>query len=105
MSTHDSDSHTHEQDTLGLANGFAPLNAEASASGTLSSSAFWKGALLGAGVALLVTNDTVQKTVVKAVSAAMGMAAAGVEEIKEKFEDARAEAEAEEQAKFEDKNL
>ncbi len=61
----------------------------------MGSSAFWKGAFLGAGIALLVTNETVQKTVVKAVSRGMAAASAGVEEFKEKFEDAKAEVEAE----------
>ncbi len=61
----------------------------------MGSSAFWKGALLGAGIALAVTNETVQKAVVKAVSKGVAAASAGVEEFKEKFEDARAEVEAE----------
>nr|WP_320189922.1 hypothetical protein [uncultured Desulfobacter sp.] len=59
------------------------------------SSTFWKGAILGAGVALLVTSETVQKAVVKTVSKGMAAASAGVEELKEKFEDAKAEVEAE----------
>lgn len=56
---------------------------------------FWKGALLGAAVALLVTNETVQKGVVKTVSKLTMAAQSGVEEMKEKFEDAKAEAQAE----------
>jgi hypothetical protein len=60
-----------------------------------SSATFWKGAILGAGVALLVTSETVQKAVVKAVSKGMAAASAGAEELKEKFEDAKAEVEAE----------
>lgn len=59
------------------------------------SATFWKGAILGAGVALLVTSETVQKAVVKTVSKGMAAASAGVEELKEKFEDAKAEVEAE----------
>ncbi|MCG8549715.1 MAG: hypothetical protein MI799_04850 [Desulfobacterales bacterium] len=59
------------------------------------SATFWKGAILGAGVALLVTNETVQKAVIKTVSKGMAAASAGVEELKEKFEDAKAEVEAE----------
>ncbi len=61
----------------------------------VTSSAFWKGALLGAGIALVVTNETVQRAVVKVASKGMAAASAGVEEIKEKFEDAREEVEAE----------
>ncbi|HHB77174.1 MAG TPA: YtxH domain-containing protein [Desulfobulbus sp.] len=59
---------------------------------------FWKGALLGAAVTLLVTNESVQKGVVKTVSKLTLAAQSGVEEMKEKFEDAKAEAEAETKA-------
>ena len=52
---------------------------------------FWKGALLGAAVAMLVTNDTVQKGVAKSISKLTAAAQSGVEEMKEKFEDAKAE--------------
>ncbi len=61
----------------------------------IQNSQFWKGALLGAAVALLVTNETVQKGVVKTVSKLTLAAQCGIEEIKEKFEDAKAEAHAE----------
>ncbi len=56
---------------------------------------FWKGALLGAAVTLLVTNEGVQKGVVKAISGVAAAAQCGMEEMKEKFEDAKAEAQAE----------
>ncbi len=56
---------------------------------------FWKGALLGAAVTLLVTNESVQKGVVKTVSKLTAAAQTGIEEMKEKFEDAKAEAQAE----------
>jgi len=62
-------------------------------------SQFWKGALLGAAVTLLITNETVQKGVVKTVSKLTLAAQCGVEEMKEKFEDAKAEAHAETAAK------
>ncbi len=58
-------------------------------------SQFWKGVLLGAAVTLLVTNETVQKSVVKTVSKLTLAAQCGIEEMKEKFEDAKAEAHAE----------
>jgi len=61
----------------------------------VSSSTFWTGAALGAGVALLMTSETVQKAVVKTVSKGIAAASAGVEELKEKFEDAKAEVESE----------
>ena len=56
---------------------------------------FWKGALLGAAVTLLVTNESIQKGAMKMISKVGAAAQSGVEEIKEKFEDAKAEAEAE----------
>ncbi len=56
---------------------------------------FWKGALLGAAVTLLITNESVQKGTMKMISKVSAAAQSGVEEIKEKFEDAKAEAEAE----------
>ncbi len=58
-------------------------------------SQFWKGALLGAAVALLVTNESVQKGVIKGISSLSAAAQSGMEEMKEKFEDAKAEAKAE----------
>ncbi len=61
----------------------------------VSSATFWKGAVLGAGVTLLVTNETVQKAVVKTFSKVMAATSAGIEEMKEKYEDAKAEVEAE----------
>lgn len=65
----------------------------------IQDSQFWKGALLGAGIALLLTNETVQKGVVKGVSQLTAAAQSGLEEVKEKFEDAKAEAKAEAAAK------
>lgn len=56
---------------------------------------FWKGALIGVGVALLISNDTVQKSIMKGASTLFSAAQAGVEEVKEKFEDIRAEKEQE----------
>ena len=62
---------------------------------SLTSPQFWTGAAIGAAVALLLTNETVQKGVMKTATKVMAAASAGVEEIKEKFEDAKAEAVAE----------
>jgi len=61
----------------------------------LQNSQFWKGALIGAAVALLVTNESVQKGVVKTISRLTSVAQTGIEEMKEKFEDAKAEVKAE----------
>ncbi|MBN2232618.1 MAG: YtxH domain-containing protein [Deltaproteobacteria bacterium] len=52
---------------------------------------FWKGAAIGGGLALLLTNDAVQRTLIRGVSSVFGAARAGVEEIREKFEDIQAE--------------
>ncbi|NIA10286.1 MAG: hypothetical protein GWP10_11315, partial [Nitrospiraceae bacterium] len=52
---------------------------------------FWKGALLGAAVALLFTSDTIQKALMKGTASAWTAAQSGVEEVKEKFEDIKAE--------------
>jgi hypothetical protein len=61
----------------------------------LQNNQFWKGALIGAAVTLLVTNESVQKGVVKAFAKLTATAQSGIEEMKEKFEDAKAEAIAE----------
>lgn len=56
---------------------------------------FWKGVALGAAVTLVLTNESVQKGLVKAVAKMTAAAQSGIEEMKEKFEDAKAEAIAE----------
>jgi hypothetical protein len=56
---------------------------------------FWKGVLLGAAVTLLVTNESVQKGVMKGFAKITAATQCGIEEMKEKFEDAKAEAQAE----------
>jgi hypothetical protein len=52
---------------------------------------FWKGAAIGGGLALLLTNDAVQRTLIRGVTSVFTAARAGVEEIREKFEDIQAE--------------
>jgi hypothetical protein len=52
---------------------------------------FWKGVLLGAALALLVTSESVQKTLIKGTASVWTAAQSGVEEVKEKFEDIKAE--------------
>ncbi len=56
---------------------------------------FWKGVALGAAVTVLLTNESVQKGIVTAVARMTAAAQSGIEEMKEKFEDAKAEAIAE----------
>jgi hypothetical protein len=50
-----------------------------------------KGLLIGAGAALLVTNPTVQNAVVKGAVAAWSAVVGGIEEVKERVRDAKAE--------------
>lgn len=57
----------------------------------LSDGSFWKGALVGAALTLLVTNETVQRAIMMGVAKAYSTAQEGVGELKEMFEDAQAE--------------
>jgi len=52
---------------------------------------FWKGAILGAAVVFILTNDTVQKALMSGVAKLWTTAQAGVEELKEKYQDVKAE--------------
>ena len=52
---------------------------------------YLKGLLLGAGVTLLVTSPTVQNAVIKGSVAAWSAVVGGIEEVKERVRDARAE--------------
>ena len=63
--------------------------------GSFDTSNFIKGALLGAVGAYLLTNENAQKTIFKGVAKGSDMFQAGMEEMKERFEDAKAEMDAE----------
>jgi hypothetical protein len=52
---------------------------------------FWKGAILGAAVTLLLTSETMQKGIIRGVAKMYGAVQGGIQEIKEKFEDVQAE--------------
>lgn len=54
-----------------------------------------KGLAVGAGVAYLLTNETAQRTVLRAVVQAWTAVRGGVEELKERFHDTEAEVAAE----------
>lgn len=58
---------------------------------------FVKGAITGAALTFLLTNDSVQKNAIKSVVKFWSMVQGGIEEIKERFQDAEAEIKAEEQ--------
>ncbi len=63
--------------------------------GQINSNDFIKGALIGAGVTYLLTNENVQKAIMKTVARGVELFQSGIEEMKEKYEDAKAEIEAE----------
>ncbi len=56
---------------------------------------FVKGALIGAAGAYLLTNENAQKTIFKMIAKATTLFQAGIEEMKERYEDAKAEIEEE----------
>jgi hypothetical protein len=56
---------------------------------------FLKGALIGAGVAYLLTNEKVQNGLMKVVAKGTQLFQTGFEEMKERYEDAKAEVESE----------
>lgn len=56
-----------------------------------SNDRFLKGLLIGAAATYLVTNESVQRTLIKGAVRTWSMLQGGVEEIKERFHDAEAE--------------
>jgi hypothetical protein len=62
---------------------------------SFDTSNFLKGAALGAIGAYLLTNEDAQKTIFKTFAKGTEMFQAGIEEMKERFEDAKAEMDAE----------
>ena len=73
----------------------APSDTAGSLLGTFDTENFLKGALIGAIGAYLLTNEKAQKAIFKTVAKGTQMFQAGMEEMKERFEDAKAELEAE----------
>jgi len=55
---------------------------------------FIKGALLGAAVTYLLTNKTAQETMMKAFGKGSELFTAGIEELKERYEDMKAQMQA-----------
>lgn len=66
--------------------------------GTFDTNKFLLGALVGVAGAYLLTNEKAQKAIFKTVAKGGAMFSAGLEEMKERFEDAQAELEAERDA-------
>lgn len=52
---------------------------------------FWKGVVLGSLLTILITSETVRETLMKGVAKVWTGTKSGVEELKEKFEDVKAE--------------
>lgn len=61
--------------------------------GGFDTSSFVKGALIGAAATYLLTNENVQKNIFKLFAKGSSMLQAGMEEMKERMEDAKAELE------------
>ncbi len=66
--------------------------------GSFDTENFIKGALIGAVGAYLLTNETAQKAIFKGVAKTATLFQTGMEEMKERYEDAQAELEAESEA-------
>ncbi len=77
-------------------NGMNNTNMQNNNSG-LDMNALLKGALIGAAATYVLTNENVQKTIFKTFAKMGDFAEAGMEELKERYEDVKAEVEAEKQ--------
>jgi len=64
---------------------------QSSAFFNFSNDRFLKGLLIGAAATYILTNESVQRTAIKGVVKAWSMMQGGVEELKERFQDAEAE--------------
>lgn len=64
--------------------------------GKFDTQKFLLGALIGAAGAYLLTNENAQKNLFKAIAKGSELFQTGIEELKERFEDAKAELQAEE---------
>lgn len=73
----------------------APASATPSWMGNTSGEKFVRGLVIGAAATYLLTNDTAQKAILKTGMKLYGAVAGGVEELKEKIMDAKAEVEEE----------
>ena len=62
--------------------------------GSLSTGEILTGALVGAAATYILTNDNVQKTLFKGILSINEILSGGIDEMKERFEDAKAEHEA-----------
>ena len=79
--------------TSGVANTMPSINTD-NILGSINTNDFIKGALIGAVATYILTNESAQKAIFKTVAKGSEMFQAGIEEIKERMEDAKAEIEA-----------
>ncbi len=77
--------------TAAAANAVQPADSAATSWFNFTSADYLKGLALGAGVALVATNPTVQKAVVSGAVKVWAALQGGVEELKEQVQDAKAE--------------
>jgi hypothetical protein len=79
-------------DPYGQAEYYAPPAASGIAGWfDFSNSCYLKGLLVGAGLTLILTNSTVQKTIIRGAVKTWSFVQGGVEEVKEQFRDVNAE--------------
>lgn len=71
-----------------------PMNIQNNTNDSFFNGDFVKGALIGAGVTFLLTNKTTQKAIFNGFSKGSELVQAGIEEMKERIEDAKAQMEA-----------
>ena len=71
-----------------------PQQTNMPAQSTFTSGDFIKGALLGAAVTYLLTNKNAQDTIFKAFGKGSELFSAGIEELKERYEDTKAQMQA-----------
>jgi hypothetical protein len=69
----------------------APASTDSSLLSSLTSSRFLKGLVIGGAAAYLLTNDQVQRAVIKGTVKVWTLVQGGVAELKERFQDAEAE--------------
>ena len=81
---------------------YYPAAPSSAAPASSAGSRFLKGALVGAAAAYLLTNESVQRTVIRGAVQAWSSLQGGMEELKERFQDAEAELHAAEAAKSKD---
>lgn len=68
-------------------------NTNSSLLGSFDTNKFLLGAVIGAVGAYVLTNEKAQKTIFKTIAKGSALFGAGIEEMKERFEDAKAEME------------